>query len=140
MGGSMDGLLPYQGLLCASAVLAALALIQVVVVDFASIRAKHVPGMPVTDGHGSFLFRATRAHGNTNENLPVQILLTLLAVLLAADPRWATGAAWAFVAARAGHMLFYYFDLRILRSIAFGAGLLAQLVLLVVVGLAVGGR
>lgn len=130
--------LPYQGLLTASAVLAALVLVQVLVSDFAGMRAKHVPGTAVVGGHDDFHFRAARAHANTNENLPVQILLVLLAVGFAADPKWSAWAAWGFAFARAGHMMFYYFDLRTARSVAFGAGLLAQFVLLVVVGLAVG--
>lgn len=125
-------LLPHHSLIAASAVLAALVLAQVLVTDLAGMRARHVPGMPVTGGHADFHFRATRAHANTNENLPVQVLLTLLAVLLAAEPRWSAGAAWAFAAARAGHMAFYYFDWRLARSIAFGAGLAAQFALLVV--------
>jgi len=128
----LEWMLPYQGLLCASAVLAALVIAQVLVADLAGMKAKHVPGMPVTGGHGDFHFRATRAHANTNENLPVQVLLTLLALLLAADPRWSAGAAWAFAAARAGHMTFYYFDLRLARSVAFGVGLAAQVALLIV--------
>jgi uncharacterized MAPEG superfamily protein len=131
-------LLPYEGLLTASAVLAALVLVQVLVNDIAGMRAKHVPGMPVAGGHGDFHFRAQRAHANTNENLPVHVLLVVLAVFLSASPRWTGLAAWAFALARAGHMMFYYFDLRLARSIAFGAGLAAQFALLVVVGLAVG--
>lgn len=134
----LELMLPYQGLLTASAVLAALMLAQLLVADVAGMRAKHVPGMPVTGGHGDFHFRATRAHANTNENLPVQVLLIVVAVLLAADPRWSAGAAWAFTAARAGHMAFYYFDLRLARSIAFGVGVTAQLALLVVCLMALG--
>ena len=128
----VEFLLPYQSLLAASAVLATLVIVQVLVADLAGMQARHVPGMPVAGGHGNFHFRATRAHANTNENLPVQVLLTLLAVLLAADPRWSAGAAWAFTAARAGHMAFYYFDLRLARSVAFGVGLAAQAALLIV--------
>ena len=126
----VEMLLPYDGLLAASAVLAALVLVQVLVADLAGMRAKHVPGMPVMTGHADFHFRATRAHANTNESLPVWILLVLLAVLLAADPKWSTYAAWLFAAGRAGHMLFYYLDLRLARSVAFGLSLLAQFVLL----------
>lgn len=128
----LEMLLPYHSVLAASAVLAALVYAQVLVADVAGMQVKHVPGMPVAGGHGDFHFRATRAHANTNENLPVQVLLTVLVVLLAANPGWSAGAAWAFTAARAGHMLFYYFDLRLARSIAFGVGLAAQLALLVV--------
>ena len=134
----LELMLPYQGLLTASAVLAALMLAQLLVADVAGMRAKHVPGMPVAGGHGDFHFRATRAHANSNENLPVQVLLIVVAVLLAADPRWAAGAAWTFTVARAGHMAFYYFDLRLARSIAFGIGVAAQLALLVVCLMALG--
>ena len=130
-------LLPYHGLLVASAVLATLVLAQVLVADLAGMRAKHVPGMPVTGGHGDFHFRATRAHANTNENLPVWILLVVLAVLLAASPKWSAYAAWLFAAARLGHMLFYYLDLRLARSVAFGFSLLAQFMLLAVCLLAI---
>lgn len=124
---------PYLGLYQATAVLAALLFVQLLVMDFAGMRARHVPGMPVTAGHGSFHFRAVRAHGNTNENLPLQILLVILAVVLRVKPELAVAAAWTFAGARAGHMLFYYLDQRLARSIAFGVGLLAQLVLLVAV-------
>ena len=57
--------------LAACTVLGALVLTQVLVADIAHMKAKHVPGMPVTGGHASFLFRAVRAHANTNENLQV---------------------------------------------------------------------
>jgi uncharacterized MAPEG superfamily protein len=129
----LEALLPYHPTLLACTVLAALIFLQVVVLDVASIRAKHVPGMPVTSGHGDFLFRATRAHGNTNEALPLFILLVVLAVLLGAEVRWTWYAVWAFTLARAGHMFCYYLDWRLARSVSFGVGLVAQLALLVIV-------
>ena len=132
----IEYLLPYEGLLAANAALAALVMIQVLVQDFAGIKAKHVPGMPVTAGHSSFHFRAVRAHANTNEQLPVWILMVVLAILLGADAVWATRAAWLFTAARLGHMTFYYLDQRLARSVSFGLGLLAQFMLLVLCGLA----
>lgn len=122
---------PYHGLLTATAVLAALVFVQLLVMDFAGMRAKHIPGMPVTAGHGSFHFRAVRAHGNTNENLPLQILLVVLALTLEVSPGTAAAMAWTFAGGRAGHMLFYYLDQRLARSIAFGVALIAQGVLLV---------
>ena len=67
-------LAPYAGLLTASFVLAVLVLVQLLVQDLAGIKEKHVPGMPVTTGHGNFHFRAVRAHANTNENLPLWLL------------------------------------------------------------------
>lgn len=120
---------PYLGLFQATAVLAALVLVQVLVMDVAGMQAKHVPGMPVTAGHGSFHFRAVRAHGNTNENLPLQVLLVVLVLALKVSPDLAVKAAWAFTGARAVHMFSYYFDQRLARSVAFGVGLVAQLAL-----------
>jgi uncharacterized membrane protein YecN with MAPEG domain len=73
-------LMPYHSLLAACTALVGLVLVQVLVADFAGIRAKHVPGMPIADGHKSFLFRATRAHGNTVENLALFVMTVLLAV------------------------------------------------------------
>lgn len=129
-------LAPYAGLLTASFVLAVLVLIQVLMQDFAGIKAKHVPGMPVTAGHRDFHFRAVRAHANTNENLPLWLLTVVLAVALGANPAWTANAAWLFAAARLGHMTFYYLDQGLARSISFGLGLLAQVALIVICGLA----
>jgi uncharacterized MAPEG superfamily protein len=133
----LEGFLPYHPTLLACAVLAGLVFVQMVVLDVASIRAKHVPGMPVTAGHGSFHFRATRAHGNTNESLPLFILLLVLAILLGANPRWTWYAAWAFTLGRAGHMTCYYFDWRFARSASFAVSLAAQFALLIIVAMAV---
>lgn len=125
-------LMPYHSSLMGLWVLAVLVLIQFGVADVAGIRAKHVPGMPVVEGHGSFLFRATRAHANSYENLGLFLLLVLLCILGSADPQWTRIGIWVFVAARAGHMACYYSDLRTLRSIAFTIGAIAEVGLLVV--------
>ena len=132
----MEALLPYHSTLVACVVLAALILVQVLVADLASIMAKHVPGMPVTDGHASFHFRAVRALGNTNETLGLFLLLVALALLLGADPKWTQRLAWIYVAARAGHMAFYYARVGWARSTAFSVSLAAQAALLVVVAMA----
>lgn len=117
--------------LTAAVTLGFLILIQFLVVDVVSMRSKQVPGMPVTGGHESFLFRATRAHANTSENLGVYLLLFFCALLLGADARWTAVAAWTFTAARAAHMACYYADWRTARSAAFAVGLLAQIGLLI---------
>lgn len=122
----------YGGVLTAWVVLAGLTLLQAIVEDFAGIRGKRTPGMPVTTGHDDFLFRAIRAHSNTLENLPVFILLSLAAMLLGASPRATTNLVWTFLAARVLHMVAYYTDLRTLRSAAFAIGFLAVIGLLVV--------
>jgi uncharacterized MAPEG superfamily protein len=120
----------YQPTLVACAALAALIMVQVLVADYASIRSKHVPGMPITDGHASFLFRSSRALGNTNETLGLFLLVFGLAVLFAARAPWVNALVWAYVAGRAGHMLFYYLRQGLLRSLSFGLGLGATLGLL----------
>lgn len=123
-------LVPYTSSLSGLVSLAVLTVIQFAVADVAGIRAKHVPGMPIADGHQSFLFRATRAHANTNENLPLFLLLVTCCLLLAAGPQWTANWIWVFVAARAAHMACYYADWRTLRSVAFVVGSVAQLGLL----------
>lgn len=121
---------PYTSLAAAGFALAILLLAQILVADVAGIRARHVPGTPVTGGHDDFLFRATRTHANTNEVLGLFLLLLVVAIVAGADPRWSAAAAWGFVAARAGYAVCYYADWRTARSVVFGAGLLAQAALL----------
>ena len=132
-----EALLAYQSMFVACVVLAFLILAQVLIADFASIRAKHVPGMPVTDGHASFHFRAVRAIGNTNETLGLFLLLAALAVLLGANAKWSGILAWVYVAGRAGHMTFYYARIGWARSTAFSVSLAAQIGLLLLVAAAV---
>lgn len=127
--------MPYHTAVLGLLVLAGLIVIQLLVADLAGMRARHVPGMPVTDGHGSFFFRATRAHANTNENLGLFLLLVLICIFAAASPKWTGIWVGLFTAARAAHMIFYYADLRLPRSAAFGIGVLAQLGLLVTAAL-----
>jgi uncharacterized MAPEG superfamily protein len=122
-------LLPYAGVVGAFGATGVLLLVQILVADFAGIRARHVPGTPVPADHGRFLFRAVRAHANTNESVAAFVLLALYGMFGGASAAWLNGLAWAYVGARAAHMLCYYADLRLLRSIAFGIGLAALLAL-----------
>lgn len=125
-------LLPYHTSLMGLLILAVLIVIQFGIADVAGIRAKHVPGMPVTEGHGSFLFRATRAHANTYENIGLFLLLVMLCLFGGANPLWTSIGIWVFVVARAVHMICYYADLRAIRSTAFTIGAIAELGLLAV--------
>ena len=128
----------YHAVVSAYAAVATLVLVQILVSDAALVRAGHVPGTPVTGAHESFVFRATRAHANTNENLGLFILTSLAAMLAGASPRWCAILAWGFAVARLVHMTAYYADQRMLRSAAFGVGLLctAGLLTLAIVALA----
>lgn len=126
-------LAPYTPTVFAMLATAALFLVQLLVLDVASIKTRHVPGTPVQADHASFLFRATRAHANTNESVAVFILLTLVAIFTSASPAWANACAWLYLAGRLGHMLCYYADLRIARSVSFAVGLIALFSLLLVI-------
>lgn len=116
----------YGPAVTACVVLAGLILVQVLVADLAGIRAQHVPGMPVTEGHGSFLFRAARALANTNETLGLFLLLMGCALLLQASAAWVNTLAWVYVGARGAHMASYYARYGRARGAAFGVGLAAQ--------------
>ena len=123
---------PYAPTIWALGMSGALLLIQLLVVDLAGIKAGHQPGTPVEADHGNFLFRTIRAHANTNESIAAFILLALFGLLSAASPFWLNTLAWAYVATRIAHMLFYYIGLQLPRSIAFGASLLVLFSMLVV--------
>ena len=121
----------YGAAIAALLAMGALSLVQLLVADIAGIRAGHVPGKPIGGGHDDFLFRASRAHANTNESLAAFGLIAVAAILLGADPWWTGALAWAFVACRAAHTAAYWADLRILRSAAFALGVLCLLGLLI---------
>ena len=60
---------PYNITVLVSGLTGLMMLIQILVADVAAIKAQHIPGYPVKPGHDSFLFRAARAHANTNESI-----------------------------------------------------------------------
>lgn len=107
----------------------ALLLVQLFVVDVAGIRSKHAPGSPIEADPANFLFRAARAHANTNESIAAFVLLTLFAIGMGADPTWTNGASLVFLAARASHMICYWAGLGIARSASFGVAGIALTVL-----------
>lgn len=117
----------YYWTLAAMAVMGGLMLVQILVVDYAGIRARHLPGAPVPVDHGNILFRATRAHANTNESIAVFILLAVVGILAGARAEWLAWLTWIYVGARLLHMLFYYANMGWQRSTAFGVGLAALL-------------
>lgn len=125
-----DWLLPYASTVHAMAAMAALFVVQLLVVDAAGLKSRHVPGMPVVADHSNFLFRASRAHANTNESLGAFVLLALVAIFLSVSPALTNACAWIYVVGRAGHMVCYYADWRFARSTAFVVLLLALIVLL----------
>jgi uncharacterized MAPEG superfamily protein len=126
-----DWLVPYAPTIWAFLATGALLFVQLVVADVAGIRAHHPPGTPVAADPQSFLFRAVRAHGNTNESVAIFILLALFGVLAMVSPGPLNVLSWVYVAARVAHMAFYYTGIAVLRSVSFGIGLIALLGMLV---------
>ena len=124
---------PYELTVFAMAATAALFLIQLLVLDLAGIKSRHVPGTPVQADHANFLFRASRAHANTNESIGAFVILAVVAILSSASAAWANNCAWLYVAGRVGHMLCYYADLRLARSVSFAVSLLALFLMLAAV-------
>lgn len=118
-------LTPYVPTVLAIGATGGLLLVQLLILDLAGIKARHRPGTPVEADHSNFLFRATRAHANTNESIAGFILLALFAVLSAAPPAWLNTLSWVYVMARIVHMLCYYAGIQLLRSVSFAVGLVA---------------
>lgn len=125
-------LIPYVPTIWAMGATGGLLLIQLLVLDLAALQAKHRPGTPVEPDHSNFLFRAARAHANTNESIAGFILLSLFCVLSAAPAAWLNTLSWVYVLARVAHMLCYYAGVHFFRSLSFGVGLTALFGMLVV--------
>ena len=125
-------LMPYAPIVISFAAIAGLLLIQLVIADLAAIKVRHLPGAPIEANHSNFLFRAARAYANTNETIAAFILLALFGILSGASSEWLSIFSWVYVSARLAHMLSYYLNLQLLRSIVFGVGLVALLGMLVV--------
>ncbi len=107
-----------------------LLLVQLLVADLVGLKSGHVPGKTVEADPGNFLFRATRAHANTNESIASFILITLFAMVSPLSPFWVNALSWLYLVSRIAHMSFYYAANQPLRSISFGLSLLTMFSLL----------
>ncbi len=105
---------------------------QLLVADVSAIRIRHTPGTPLAPKPEQFVFRAARAHANTNESVASFILLASVGLLAHADSLWLNTATGLYVASRVAHMLFYYWHKALLRSLSFGVCILALVALGVV--------
>ena len=106
-------------------------LVQLLIADIVAIKHKHTPGYPIEPDHDSFLFRAARAHSNTNESIAIFVLVALFCILSNAQPVYTAYASWGFVLTRTAYALCYYFNFRTCRSVVFGISLLFLFLLLV---------
>lgn len=110
-------------LLCLGA-MAGIMLMQILVIDAVGIMRKHTPGTPVEANHDDFLFRATRAHANTNEGIAVFLLLMLFGLFSGAKPDLFNYSACLYVMARLAYTTCYYLNAKLMRSTVFAISLL----------------
>ena len=127
----MDVVAHYQTTVFPLGALAFLVLIQFAVLDFVMIRSRHTPGTPIEGDHASLLFRVSRAYANTNESLPLFLLIILVALIAGMEAETLGTLLWWYCGARLIHMLAYYGNLKILRSIGFGLSLTLLVIILV---------
>jgi uncharacterized MAPEG superfamily protein len=120
----MEILQTYQYTIYAMGAMSLLLLLQLLFADVVGIRSKHIPGAAVAADHDDLLFRASRTVANTNESIAVFILATVFCIFTNASPQYTAYAAWGFVVARSIYALFYYFNLKLLRSTIFGVSVL----------------
>ncbi|NRB41781.1 MAG: MAPEG family protein [Pseudomonadales bacterium] len=105
---------------------------QLVVVDVIGLKARHTPGHPIPANHNDFLFRASRTLSNTNESVAIFILFVGFSILSSANPEWLNISAMVYLAGRIAHMLFYYSNLKLCRSISFAVSLFGLMAMFVV--------
>jgi len=122
----------YMPAIASFGIIGGLLLVQLVVADIIGIVNKQAPGTPIPADHSKLLFRAHRAHANTNESVAVFIALTLFAIAVSAPPFWLNTLCLTYIVGRLGHMLCYYANLKLLRSIFFGIATLALVGILAV--------
>lgn len=102
-------------------------LVQLAIADIVAIKARHTPGFTVEQNHDSFLFRCHRALANSNESASILILVSLFSMFSSANAAWLNGFAVVYLLGRVGHMVFYYCNLKALRSLAFAILFIALL-------------
>lgn len=114
---------PYKITLLIAGLTGVLLFVQLLVADATAIKQKHTPGYPIEPNHSRFLFRATRAHANTNESIAIFCLFTFFAVLSSAIPDYVNAFSALYFLGRVAHMIAYYLRVALIRSIAFGISL-----------------
>ncbi|MCG3864494.1 MULTISPECIES: MAPEG family protein [unclassified Photobacterium] len=127
----MEFLFPYKMTIWVIGSVGLLLLLQLIVLDIAILSQKHIPGFTIEANHECFLFRANRALANSNESLGIFIVFVLFALFSQPIAHWINGFAVVYLFGRIGHMLCYYFNMKILRSIFFVVSLLGLIGLFV---------
>lgn len=128
----MDFIEPYRMTVLVLGLSGFLFFVQLVVVDIAGIKSGHTPGFRIEQNHDSFIFRAYRALANSNESAAILILFSLFSILSSANATWLNGFSLVYLLGRIGHMVFYYSNFKILRSLSFAISFLGLLGMFIV--------
>src|SRR5690554_736666 len=123
----MEILEPYKVTVLVLGLTGILFWVQLAVVDVVGITVKHPPGFTIEQNQDSFLFRSHRVLANSNESAGAFALLTAFAMLSSANAAWLNGLTVAYLFGRSSHMLFYYANLKLLRSAAFAVSFFSLL-------------
>lgn len=106
--------------------------LQLIVADVMGLKTRHIPGHPIPPDHSDFLFRASRALSNTNESVAIFVLFVGFSILSAANPQWLNISAVVYLVGRIAHMISYYLNLKLCRSISFAVSLIGLAAMFVV--------
>lgn len=128
----MEFIEPYKITVLVMGLAGLIFFIQLVILDVIGLKTKHTPGHPISADHNDFLFRVSRALSNTNESVAIFILFVAFSILSSANPVWLNISAIVYLAGRIAHMLFYYSNLKLLRSISFVVSLIGLMAMFVV--------
>lgn len=123
----MDIIAPYRVTVLVMGLSGLLFLLQLAIVDLVGIKRRHTPGFTIEQNHDSFLFRASRALANSNESAAIFVLLALFSIFSSASAAWLNAFSVMYFLGRAGHMVFYYGNLQIPRSMAFAVSFVGLL-------------
>lgn len=126
-GASMELITTYHFTIYIMGIMGFLLLVQLIIADLAGIKSGHQAGYPIPPDRNNFLFRAARAHANTNESISTFILFAITGMLSSANPFWLNVLSISYFLCRIAHMLFYYSNQKALRSTVFGISLVALL-------------
>lgn len=128
----MEFIEPYNITVLVAGLTGLVLFLQLIFLDVVAIKVKHTPGHPVAADHSNFLFRASRTLSNTNESVAIFILFAFFAVLSSANPQWLNASASVYLAGRIAHMLFYYLNIGMFRSISFAISLMGLAAMFIV--------
>ena len=111
---------PYKVTVLITGLSAVLFLAQLLIADLIAIKSGHTPGYPIDADHEQLLFRANRAIANSNESVGIFLLAVSFSILTSANAAWVNTGALLYFGGRVGHMVCYYANIKLVRSIAFG--------------------